>query len=102
MEETPFELSRRETLIVVAGPMVGLSLAAVQQTTRLVADAQRARGATSMVSVNVAVGLAAAILRLYDAIGDWSREAVVEVAAAPAIGAMSVTRGCRNRERGRV
>ncbi|MEX2015213.1 MAG: hypothetical protein WD873_01160, partial [Candidatus Hydrogenedentales bacterium] len=28
-------------------------------------------------------GLAAAILRLYDALGDWSREAVVEVAAAP-------------------
>ncbi len=41
---------------------VGLSLAAVQQTTLLVADAQRARGATSTVSVNVAVGLAAAAL----------------------------------------
>ncbi len=32
MEETPFELSRRETLIVVAGLMVGLSLAALDGT----------------------------------------------------------------------
>jgi EmrB/QacA subfamily drug resistance transporter len=32
MEETPFELSRRETLIVVAGLMVGLSLSALDGT----------------------------------------------------------------------
>jgi len=32
MEETPFELSRRETLVVVAGLMVGLSLAALDGT----------------------------------------------------------------------
>jgi EmrB/QacA subfamily drug resistance transporter len=32
MEATPFELSRRETLIVVAGLMVGLSLAALDGT----------------------------------------------------------------------
>jgi EmrB/QacA subfamily drug resistance transporter len=32
MEETPFELSRRETLTVVAGLMVGLSLAALDGT----------------------------------------------------------------------
>jgi EmrB/QacA subfamily drug resistance transporter len=32
MEETPFELTRRETLIVVAGLMVGLSLSALDGT----------------------------------------------------------------------
>ncbi|HET9379763.1 MAG TPA: MDR family MFS transporter [Streptomyces sp.] len=32
MEETPFELSRRETLIVIAGLMVGLSLSALDGT----------------------------------------------------------------------
>ena len=32
MDETPFELSRRETLIVVAGLMVGLSLSALDGT----------------------------------------------------------------------
>ena len=32
MEETPFELSRRETLVVVAGLMVGLSLSALDGT----------------------------------------------------------------------
>lgn len=41
---------------------VGLSLVAVQQTTLMVAAAQRARGAAGTVSVKVAVGLAAAAL----------------------------------------
>ena len=41
---------------------VGLSLVAVQQTTLLIAAAQRARGASSTVSVKVGGGLAAAAL----------------------------------------
>lgn len=49
-------------VVVLSVVPVGLSLVAVQQTTLMVAAAQRARGTVGTVSVKVAVGLAATAL----------------------------------------
>jgi len=70
-------------VVVLSVVPVGLSLVAVQQTTLLVAAAQRARGAAGTVSVKVAVALAATALA---GVVAWFAFAVLAIAAGLLIG----------------